>query len=271
MLSLSDLRNRPGDDRIFELQRVQFYLLLIYLEGEGVHQIDFEDYAVSRGTVILLRPDRVHLFASNPGVNGRLVCFTEEFVVSFLSKNEVARTLQLFNEVIGDFRVPFEGVDQDDLFRKLDLIDREFEKGRDDYSEGIFRNLVQVLLSTISRHRDSMRDASPRSNRLGPFLDFQSQVESRCFETRRVQDYADALGTTSKQLNQIAKAALGISAKTFIDRVTVLQLKRMLINSELSVKEIAYEAGFDEPSNMFRYFRKQTDISPGEFRKTHGR
>jgi AraC-like DNA-binding protein len=59
------------------------------------------------------------------------------------------------------------------------------------------------------------------------------------------------------------------SAKAFIDERTIMQIKRLLISTDHSIKEIAYTAGFSDPTNFFKYFKKFTDMSPEEFRQAN--
>ena len=75
------------------------------------------------------------------------------------------------------------------------------------------------------------------------------------------------LETTTDPLldEEITRAVTGQTAKHFIDERVILEIKRLLAQGRLSVKEIAYAAGFDEPTNMAKFFRKYTGRSPGAF------
>jgi len=75
------------------------------------------------------------------------------------------------------------------------------------------------------------------------------------------------MGVTSRTLNNVTQSVIGKSAKAFIDQVLILHVKRLIINSSLSLTEIAYESGFNQPTNFFKFFRKNTGLSPKEFRE----
>ena len=74
---------------------------------------------------------------------------------------------------------------------------------------------------------------------------------------------------TPKTLSNITHHVAGKSAKAFIDGILTLQIKRMLINSSLPIKSIAYQAGFSEPTNLFKFFKRYTNQTPEAFRNNH--
>jgi len=59
---------------------------------------------------------------------------------------------------------------------------------------------------------------------------------------------------------------MGKTAKEYIQSRIIVGAKRMLYFSDSSIKEIAFELGFQEPSNFNAFFKKCTGLSPGEFR-----
>jgi len=101
------------------------------------------------------------------------------------------------------------------------------------------------------------------------FLVFQELVEKDCFKSKQVQYYAQKLNISTKTLNNIVKSIVNNSAKSFIDERTIMQIKRLLISSDQSIKEIAYTSGFNDPTNFFKYFKRFTGSSPEIFRKAH--
>ncbi|SLM29674.1 Transcriptional regulator, AraC family (fragment) [Desulfamplus magnetovallimortis] len=68
-------------------------------------------------------------------------------------------------------------------------------------------------------------------------------------------------------MNKIAKAITGNTVKSFIDNFVILEIKRQLAISDISIKELTYLMGFEEPTNFVKYFKKHTSHSPSQFRK----
>jgi len=98
------------------------------------------------------------------------------------------------------------------------------------------------------------------------FLQLQELVENECFNHKKVSFYAKEMGVTTKTLNNVTQSIIHKSAKTFINDIVVIQSKRLIINSQNSLTEIAYQVGFDEPTNFFKFFKKYTGESPSQFR-----
>ncbi|WP_344714552.1 helix-turn-helix domain-containing protein [Winogradskyella damuponensis] len=86
-------------------------------------------------------------------------------------------------------------------------------------------------------------------------------------KTRSSRDYASNLFISYKFLNDIVKTLTGKTVKAFIDDFVIIEIKRYLVTTSLSVKEISYKTGFEEPANMVRFFRKNTTFTPLKFRE----
>jgi AraC family transcriptional regulator, transcriptional activator of pobA len=69
------------------------------------------------------------------------------------------------------------------------------------------------------------------------------------------------------QLNANTKKFLGQSAKTTIDKMLLQEAEYLLLQTAFSVKEIAYELGFQSASHFFRFFKKNKGTSPALYRR----
>lgn len=78
--------------------------------------------------------------------------------------------------------------------------------------------------------------------------------------------YAKKLCITSDYLYKISYKVANVSPKEVIDHQVLVAIKTYLSDTNLSVKNIASELNFDDPSYMCRFFRRMTGMSPIEFR-----
>ena len=81
-----------------------------------------------------------------------------------------------------------------------------------------------------------------------------------------IQDYQQKLGVTEKLLASSVREALGMPPKTYLDERRLLEAKRYLSYSDLSIKEVAFALNFDEPTNFNKFFRRHTGTTPQAFR-----
>ncbi|MDW9247769.1 helix-turn-helix domain protein [Burkholderia cepacia] len=87
-------------------------------------------------------------------------------------------------------------------------------------------------------------------------------------EHQPVEVYAERLGVTAAQLARVCREELRISTTAVINEHVIRKAQRDLVYSNLSIKQIAHETGFVDSAYFSRYFRKQTGMTPGEFRES---
>lgn len=98
------------------------------------------------------------------------------------------------------------------------------------------------------------------------FDQFVRLVASNYVQHRDVQWYAEAMKITPKYLSEVVKEVSGRTAGQWITNFVITELKSLLRNSDLSIKEIAVEMNFANQSFLGKYFKNVVGISPIEFR-----
>jgi AraC family transcriptional regulator, transcriptional activator of pobA len=268
LIRLEELFSRRLDHDITLMHKVNFYLIFFITDNNGEHRIDFTDYKYKKGEVLTVRKDQLHKFTRTKA-KGFMLIFTEEFISSFLEELEALKTLQLFNELLGHPKVSLNEQEFKDLSALVNHISFEYFKIADEYSPGIIRSALHILITKLYRIKSDNPVTIGNRKYLQQFIEFQNLVEQKCFETKTVKDYAAELGCSTKTLNNVSHSIVNKSAKAFIDDIVIKQIKRHLLNSTFSIKEIAYEAGFDETTNFYKYFKKFTNTTPELFRQTN--
>ena len=257
------------DHSIAALHRVEFYIILFIEEGQGYHTVDFTDFKCSIGTLITIRKDQIHKFFRSNNLKGSLLLFTDEFLVSYLEEMEAQKAMLLFNESLGVPKLQLIDIDFKNVNQIINRIKEEYFMVNDKYSLSIIRSELHILITKLFRIKAKSEKIDFEKKYLKEFVLFQQLAEKNVTKTTRVQDYALMMRLSTKTLNTITKSIVHKSAKGFIDEICTKQIKRLLINTELSIKEIAYLSGFDETTNFYKYFKHQTQITPEQFRVTH--
>ncbi|MBU2946674.1 AraC family transcriptional regulator [Zobellia uliginosa] len=269
LIDLEELFRRDIEQDITLSHKVEFYQILFITEGSSKHSIDFTDYPYTKSTLFTIRKDQIHKFYKNPDTKGFLLLFTEDFLASLLSQKEVVRSHELFNQFLTSPKLTINDEDFDGIYSVVKYIELEYTKNYDEFSGGIIRNALHILVYKLFRIKLKQGTQFSQHKYVGDFIQFQQLIEKRCFETKKTLDYAQLMGCTPKTLNNVCQTIVGKSAKTIIDEILVTQIKRLLINTSLSITEIAYTSGFDEPTNMYKYFKKHTKVTPEAFRQRH--
>lgn len=267
IIKIEDLLGRADlDHSPFKLHLVEFYLVILIEEGKGLHTIDFTDYKCKSGSVLTIRKDQIHKFHKAPIAKGTVLLFTDDFLVSYLEKLEAQKSLQLFNEFLGAPKIQLLKADFEEVSELINRIATEYFKQNDEYSLWIIRSELQILIAKLFRIKAGKNQSTSRRKYLSEFIQFQNLVEEHAHKYTKVRDYAKMIGVSTKTLNNVTRTIVNRSAKEFIDDICTKQIKRLLINTELSIKEIAYASGYNESTNFYKYFKRQTQITPDQFR-----
>lgn len=141
------------------------------------------------------------------------------------------------------------------------------------FRNSIIRNRLQNVLMEIydkvQRFADLQQQTPETTTRQTElFHRFVGLVHENCSHAREVSFYADKLCISTRYLSTIVRGIAHSSAKEFIDRAVLLEIKMLLQSTDLSVQEIAYRLHFPDQSYLGRYFKKHTGESPTEYRNT---
>ncbi|MEO0473150.1 MAG: helix-turn-helix transcriptional regulator [Bacteroidota bacterium] len=268
ILFLSDIMKlQPTDHSQFENHRLTFFALLFITEGKGEHSINFTEYTFKKGTVFAIGRDSIHKFHASDA-KGYLLVFTEDFVLQYLSKENATKMFQLFNEQLASAKQQLHETDFASILPYLYAIRNEFFHIKDGFSAEMTRSLLHIIITQLHRIKSADNTAVfGQTKYLSQFLRFQQLLETHWTEYKKVSFYADKMAITSRTLNNITHSIVHKSAKTVINDLLILKVKRLLINTHINITQIAYETGFYEASHLFKFFKKQTGFSPSQFRE----
>lgn len=87
-------------------------------------------------------------------------------------------------------------------------------------------------------------------------------------EAHNPKFYADHLSVTPNYLNTLCKKVTGKTVGKIIRNRIILEAKRLLVNSEYTISQIAYDLYFEDNSYFTKFFKANTGLSPIEFRKS---
>lgn len=246
--------------------RHDYYTLIWSQAGEGRHVIDFNEYPLSPNAVFFVSPGQVHQVINLTEPRGWVITFSKAFLQHHHISEEFIERINLFNGF----------AEQPPLFlseptaKKMQAI---FEMMEKDYYEpgehqiGLLSAYLKIfLIHCVNTCDRGEPDPTEEHGGKAILKNFKNLVADNFRRLHKVSEYAEQMTITPKYLNQVVKSLLGQTAKEVIQEKIVLNAKRELKYSDKSVKEIAFELGFEDPLHFSSFFKKCTGMSPSNFK-----
>ena len=160
--------------------------------------------------------------------------------------------------------------DQLDLvLRYFDFLRALIEDNQQKAALSMIRSLVYYLVECKASYPKEVHALSRAEQICGQFL---TLIELHSSEEHRVEWYAGQMCLAPKYLSNVVKQTLGVSPNRCIDQALLRQAKSLLSSTSLSVQQISDSLGFQNQSHFGTFFRRQTGVSPKDFRvQTVGR
>lgn len=249
--------------------RHEYYAIIFIEEGTGIHYVDFNEYKVEDKSIFFILPGQMHqlLFFSPP--KGRIVLFTDDFLMANAIPEKMINDIYLFNEygispplTVADTQMP--------VYKNILTQMEYFTQSLESYTTEAFGSLVRLFLIQSNNQCSLMKSDNTQLAEGGNHLirPFKQLLEKRFAANHMVADYASELAVTADYLNKTLKSLTGVSAKDHIQNKLIIEAKRSLIFSEISNKELAFYLGFEESAHFNNFFKKMTGLTPSEFRKS---
>lgn len=232
------------------------YMIVFLFQGTSIHSIDFVEHQVQAPALLFIGMGQVHNQIGAQSAKSYIVSFTNDFILA----SSPDFLIHLFNTP----QVALTDAEFKQLMPFTELLYKEYTS--DEKENKVLSNLLMAFLEKCESelHKYHAHDKEHYNNLLQQFV---ALVEQHYKTRSRVSDYAALLYITAGHLNDVVKEVTGKNAKQFIDGRRILEAKRLLYWTSKSIKEIAWELGFDDAAYFTRFYKKQTGELPGSFQK----
>ncbi len=259
--------NRP---HLVSPHRTTFYHIFLFKNCQPTHLVDFKTINIKPYSILFIDKERVHQFDQLLNYDGEIIIFTDNFYCQNENDIKFLKGSTLFNDLQDNCLLTPDDKGFQKLFRISREIDEEINQFDSHTSPTILKNLLQNFLLTAEREKGKDSNNSFEKN-----IDFEYSTSfkdliERHYKTKRnVSFFAQQLAISERRLGQATHHFFGKLPKEMINERIILEAKRLLVYGNHSIKEIAYDLGFEEPTNFVKYFKKQTAQTPLEFREHH--
>jgi len=246
-----------------------FYLTVLFTDGAGVHEVDFNSYPIKRGALFLMNPGQTHHWEFSEKAKGYIFFHSKEFYnLSFPNKN-----INDYPFFYTSYNFPFLLLEE----KELDLFCVFFKLILEEYTLNEFMRhqklalLVDLLYIETTRLyiKNEQNNSHKIEKGVAFFRRLEQLIDQNFLTMKNASDYANELNISTKHLNKIVMNTVGQTTTDIIHQRILLEAKRLLTHGELTVQEIAFELGYEDTSYFSRLFKNKCGVSPSVFSKIY--
>ena len=254
------------------VQRNNYYSLIWVREGEGKVKADFAEYDFNKNSLFAFSPYQPFMFAAR-NIKGLAIHFHPDFFCIHKHQTEVACSGVLFNNI---YQPPYISI-SDVSASSLDILVEQMKGEMKNTALAQYEILVsylKIFLITTSRLKAEQQPEALEvmSDLKEPFIlqTLKDAIEKDFKKKHSASDYAETLNISAKALAKITKGYFNKTITELISERIIIEAKRELYLTKKTIKEIAYELGYEDEHYFSRFFKTNADISPQVYRETVG-
>lgn len=249
------------------------YQKIIWVKnGQGQHLIDDKLIDIKNHTFYFINKGKVYQLQENSHIEGILIRYSNEFLppINQNFNDKFYSSLYGYISDVGYFQLDNK-IEIYEYGTILNQLLNEYKRSPQIFAK---RNILQHLLLTLllllerkSREIFTKKVANTGKKDKAVYYQFLELMELHFFKEHQVDFYARQLGISRRRLSEIIKLFHGQPAKKILQDRIILEAKRLLTFTNSSLKDIAYQLGFDTPTYFSRYFKKHTQQTPLAYQK----
>lgn len=260
-------RSRLHDWRIRPHRHADLVHILFISQGSVELELEGTSHQLEGMATIIVPAMTIHGFLFSSDIQGHIITLAKPLADHLHSALNDGRVL----EKAGFYRLaPPQSTTR--IARLVAQIDQEYRQpalGRNQLLEALTQALTIELERLVMPAKASAKRLSPQRREKGRqhLEQFQTLVEQRYREQPSIETFAEQLDISSAHLNLLCRKLVDRSALQVLHERILLEAKRQLTYTNMTIAQIADSLGFSEPAYFTRFFKRNTAMAPREFRQ----
>jgi AraC family transcriptional activator of pobA len=259
-----EFRSAPHHWKISPHVHRTLHQVIFVLRGRGVSFAEGAVIQYAPPALVVVPAGTVHGFDFEPGTEGFVMSLTDDLLRDISRPN---RGISALFDKCATLEFPGEALRGTDLTQGFKMLVREFARTLPGHALAL-EGLLKVILANVLRLShpavDSPDAAASRYRQI--VMHFRELIDGAFREGWSLADYASALRVSQSRLRNACLTVTEQSPMQLVHARILLEAKRQLRYTDVSVSEIAYALGFDDPAYFTRFFSQRTGMSPRTFR-----
>lgn len=245
--------NESPKERFFDVHQHSLYELVCITQGSLNLTIDFQNFELKQNIVYLIKPGQIHQWSKRDFPNdciGYIFHFSKDFLPSY----------EMVNKLFDNNTLPIVEIlplIMTDITKLSTMIEKEEDSSLNAY-------LFGAILNYVLKFKTSNANLYYKDKRIYSLIEL---IEEHFIDEKSAQFYANHFELTTKRLNELCKQYLNKTLSSLIIDRNVVEIKRELTYSDLSMKEICEKLNFTDSSHFSKFFKKYTSYTPLEFKQ----
>lgn len=238
------------------------FCIVIVEAGKIDVQIEEKVHHLKTGKISIIFPEQIHSFSNQTqDLKGKIILFEEVLFCSDILKNE----LSAYNVNLTS-NLNCTALTDEEFKRNIILVDniQNIYNNPSLIKKEQARFFIKIFLLGLIESVHGQHPVLHQKTNQHLYIDFKKLLNEQFKKERTVQYYAENLNVTGKKLNEITKKHCGETAINAIHNRILIEIKRQLLFSDLSHKEIAFDLGFSAPSALNKFVRAKLKETPTE-------
>lgn len=240
------------------IHRDDHYMFILQQKGDFKLEVDFNSIALNGAFLCFVAPGQIHQYVDQNDLEGwflfvdigaipqhyREVLETYQWIRQSVEVNE--------KDVVFDIPTILEKIEDNNTLHTLSV------------KQSLVESVIGMMVSQIMKFQVSEQTSTGQKYTIT--RQFKKLVKENFKKIKQVQQYAQSLVITPLYLNEAIKEVTGYPASFWIQQEILLEARRLLFYTKMSVKQIASELGYDDPIYFSRFFKKGTGVTALQFR-----
>jgi AraC family transcriptional activator of pobA len=245
--------------------RANYHRIFMIDEGSGSIGIDEVNYSIAGKSLLLIAKGQLFSFQQNATILGYEIVFGDCFWEKTPQSANNCKAV-LFNNAEANQQIPLSDKDYtqlNPLFEDLyqEYLNEEYINKLD--AMAAYLKIIMIKIANINALLTKGYDTYEKQL----YRRFLELVSTQYQDTHEVADFANQLGIPARKLSDLCKRCSGKGAKDIINGQLIAEAKRSLQFSSNPIKEIAFHLNFSSPDQFSHFFKKNTQISPVDYRE----
>lgn len=249
------------------------YFLLLIEDSQTSIQIDGQEFMLQKGDLIIITPFNIRTtIPSENGIKGYVIGYSESFYVTTPEYcNFFFDTLAVLNNPVYSSEKSSEADVHfiENTFKQAWNLFKEQDPDQNSINSRIIRVLISTTFLFMQKRKRLQKNTTVLEHYESKYLviHFIQLLNEHFREQSSIKFYLNKLEVSELILNNQCKKILGIPPKEIMQQKIIAEAKRLLLQSEKNIQEIAYYLGYTDPSNFNKFFLKRLGVTPRQFRQ----